>query len=230
MPLNKSSGNMYPFIDYTWNTVKGICPHGCSYCYVKGIANQYSHGVQPTLHFDERELKTNLRGDNFIFIGSSCDLFADDIPSAWIIETLKKADRYNNQYLVQTKNPDRFFPYLTMLPPEKFVLCTTIETNFSFKEMGSAPVPELRSNAMARLPNNYRKMITVEPVMKFDLKALSYLILVCNPTQVNIGADTGGNGLPEPGAKKILDLIEILERHTVVFRKDNLKRLLKEDA
>jgi hypothetical protein len=23
MPLNKAAGNMYPFIDFTWNTIKG---------------------------------------------------------------------------------------------------------------------------------------------------------------------------------------------------------------
>ena len=35
MPLNKAKGNMYPFVDYTWNVIKGECPHGCAYCYMK---------------------------------------------------------------------------------------------------------------------------------------------------------------------------------------------------
>ena len=54
MPLNKSTGNMYEFITLTWNTIKGECPHGCSYCYMK------RWGKQPPLHFDEKELKTKL--------------------------------------------------------------------------------------------------------------------------------------------------------------------------
>ena len=52
MPLNKSIGNMYNFITHTWNTIKGECPHGCSYCYMK------RWGKQPPLHFDEKELDT----------------------------------------------------------------------------------------------------------------------------------------------------------------------------
>lgn len=38
MPLNKSTGNMYKFITHTWNTIKGECPHGCSYL-EKGTGN-----------------------------------------------------------------------------------------------------------------------------------------------------------------------------------------------
>ena len=54
MPLNKSTGNMYDFITHTWNTIKGECPHECSYCYMS------RWGKQPPLHFDEKELKTDL--------------------------------------------------------------------------------------------------------------------------------------------------------------------------
>ena len=39
MALRKSKGNMYSFITHTWNPVKGICYHDCSYCYMKGFKN-----------------------------------------------------------------------------------------------------------------------------------------------------------------------------------------------
>jgi hypothetical protein len=185
-------------------------------------------GRQKPVRFDERELKTDLGENNFIFIGSSCDLFAADIPEAWIVKTLEKANQYNNQYFVQSKNPGRFEKFIKFMDPVKYTLCATIETNYSFKQMGTAPDPEQRSNAMARLPEEYRKMITVEPIMKFDLKTLSYLILVCNPTQVNIGADTGGNHLPEPSPEKISALVEALRPFTEVRLKANLGRLYKE--
>lgn len=45
--------------------------------------------------------------------------------------------------------------------------------------------------------------------------------------QVNIGADSGGNHLPEPSAAKVLALIEELVKFTTVERKKNLARLLK---
>ena len=33
MSLNESKGNMYSWVTHTWNTIKGECPHGCTYCY-----------------------------------------------------------------------------------------------------------------------------------------------------------------------------------------------------
>lgn len=52
--LNEATGNMYTWITHTWNTVKGECPHGCIYCYMKRF------GKQKPVRFDEKELKTNL--------------------------------------------------------------------------------------------------------------------------------------------------------------------------
>ena len=42
MSLNIKNGDMYKFIDYTWNPIKGKCLHDCSYCYMKTIP-QYQH-------------------------------------------------------------------------------------------------------------------------------------------------------------------------------------------
>ena len=80
MGLNRSQGNMYKFITHTWNPVKGACSHNCSYCYMKRMS------IQNPVRFDEKELKTLING-NFVFIGSSCDLFANDIPGEWIDKT-----------------------------------------------------------------------------------------------------------------------------------------------
>jgi hypothetical protein len=191
-------------------------------------------GIQKPVRLDEKELKTDLLPGRFIFIGSSCDMFADNIPAEWIKRTLDRAKFFaDNKYLVQTKNPLRYHQFLDDLDPGYFMLCTTLETNRNYESIMRAapPIPE-RVVAMCRLPKQYekKKMITVEPIMDFDLNDFSYSILCCNPIQVNIGADTGGHNLPEPNARKILDLIEILERHTTVFRKNNLKRLLREAA
>ena len=37
MGLNLSKGDMYKFVNYTWNPIKGKCLHDCSYCYMKQI-------------------------------------------------------------------------------------------------------------------------------------------------------------------------------------------------
>jgi hypothetical protein len=68
MGLNTSKGNMYDFVTHTWNTVKGECYHDCSYCYMK------RWGKLKPARFDQKELKTDLGSNNFIFVGSSCDM------------------------------------------------------------------------------------------------------------------------------------------------------------
>jgi hypothetical protein len=73
-----------------------------------------------------------------------------------------------------------------------------------------------------------KKMITVEPIMDFGLDVFVDLILSCHPDQVNIGADSGKNGLPEPPVEKVRQLIGILSKETRVYLKSNLARLLKE--
>ena len=77
--LNKSAGNMYDWVTHTWNTIKGKCYHSCSYCSIKSIAKRFN-SVQKDARFDSKELKTNLGSGNFIFVGSSNDMFSKDIP------------------------------------------------------------------------------------------------------------------------------------------------------
>ena len=225
MPLNKSTGNMYDFITHTWNTIKGKCPHGCSYCYMK------RWGKQPPLHFDEKELKTDLGKNNFIFVGSSCDMFAKSIPFDWVYETLEHCKKHTeNEYLLQTKNTDNlalamFFQMLN----KYFSLCTTLETNRIYRAiMNNSPAIIDRVLNFAKIPVE-RKYITIEPIMDFDLPEFITMIKHCNPVQVNIGADSNPkrNRLPEPPKEKILELIAELETFTKVVQKKNLKRLLK---
>lgn len=71
MPLNESKGNMYDFITHSFNTIKGQCYHDCSYCYMKRWGN-----LRPA-RFDEKELNTDLGSGNFIFVGSSCDMWSE---------------------------------------------------------------------------------------------------------------------------------------------------------
>jgi len=70
-------------------------------------------------------------------------------------------------------------------------------------------------------------MITIEPIMDFDLNPFIRKIKYNSPEQVNIGGDSGNNNLPEPSKKKILELISELEKFTIVVKKKNLNRLLK---
>ena len=219
MGLNKSSGNMYKFISHTWNTVKGACPHDCSYCYMK------RWGKLNPVRFDETELKTDLGKDKFIFVGSSCDMFANNIPSKWIINTLDYCNRFDNKYLFQSKNPYYFGSYKL---PDKSVICTTIESNVFYPDiMHESPEPINRAYGMMRSNlDNFKKYVTIEPIMDFDLNDMLKIIKNCTPEQVNIGANTSKIKLPEPSTEKLYSLINELEKFTIVHQKKNLKRLL----
>jgi hypothetical protein len=211
--LNEQKGNMYPWVSHTYNVIKGKCPHGCSYCYMKVFR-------QPELHLDSKELKVDLGEGNFIFVGSSCDMWAEAIPSHWIELVLEKCQAHSNRYLFQSKNPERFHAYALTFP-YRSVFGTTIESNLA--EVGSAPLPYLRYQAMRDMPGH--KMVSIEPVMEFDLFTMVKWIQEIAPDFVSIGADSKGHHLPEPTPDKLNRLIEELARFTGVRVKDNLRRL-----
>jgi len=220
MGLNQSKGNMYPFVTHTWNAIKGRCPHDCSYCYMKRFP-------QKPVRLDLKEFNTDLGTKNFIFVGSSCDMFADAIPDEWIIKTIEHCYRFKNTYLFQSKNPARFENYKHGWTRQKAILGTTIETNRYYSEMGGTPTPLRRAISMARLANTQRTMLTIEPIMDFDMEALLQLVLMCQPEWVNIGADSMLTRLPEPDAGKINELIaEIKDAGIEVKLKSNIHRLL----
>ena len=203
---------MYEFITHTGNIIKGKCPHNCSYCYMK------KWKLKPS-RLDEKEIKTDTEIGNFIFIGSSIDMFAMDIPDKWIRETLLYLSKYNNKYFFQSKNPLNMLHFCDSMP-ENSVLCTTIETNRFYPEhMGYAPHPQDRVHAGL-------DYVTIEPIMDFDIDELFEMIVRCKPFQVNIGADSGHNNLPEPSFEKVMILIEMLKGFTTVHKKRNLDRLL----
>jgi protein gp37 len=222
MPLKKAAGNMYEFIDYLWNPIKGECPYHCSYCYVSKTAKRYDIKQSP-LHLDEKELKTNLGTGNFIFVCSGCDLFHPDVPDEWIIEVVNKAARWENKYLWHTKNP---YHALSFLFPPDSILCATIESNIPWPGISQAPQPSDRVDSLKKWKS--KRMITIEPIMDFDALTFSEMILSCRPVQVNIGADSGHNNLPEPPPEKVIYLLELLAPYTKIHLKKNLRRILPE--
>jgi DNA repair photolyase len=194
-------------------------------CYMKGW------GELNPVRFDEKELLTDLGKGNFIFVGSSCDMWAQDIPLEWILNTLEWCHMHDlNQYLFQTKNPARITGMAHQhFFPANSVVCSTIETNRFYKDiMRNSPPTDIRANELEEINHlGIDTYVTIEPIMDFDLKELVELMSLSQAKQVNIGADSKGHKLPEPPKEKILELITELEKFTVVKQKDNLKRLLR---
>lgn len=216
--LNQQKGNMYGFVTHTWNTVKGECSHDCGYCYMK------KWGKLNPVRFDNKELKTDLGENNFIFVGSSNDLFASDLPNDYIWNTINHCKKFKkNEYLFQTKNPNRMLFYQF---PKHTTFIVTIESDIDYEDC-KAPCIIDRLEAFKMIPKDHHRMITIEPIMDFT-ENFPEILIDAKPDQINIGADSGNNKLNEPDTSKIHYLITRLKASGIkVFLKDNLKRIYK---
>lgn len=229
MPLNKPSGNMYPWA-WTWNPYGGLCLYACEYCYLRNKIAPWLERMgilkyvgKPRLI--EKELKTKLVKPNdgkLIFVESNGDLFGYWVPKEHLLLILEHCQAFNNEYLFQSKNPKRFLEFLDWFPPES-ILGTTIESNWDHG-VTFAPSPEERFRYMAKIPWK-RKMLSIEPVMDFDLRILLSWIEAIRPEFISIGADSGENNLNEPSSDKLKSLISQSELITEVRLKKNLSRL-----
>lgn len=220
MGLNKQKGNMYAHVTHTWNVIKGKCAHDCIYCYMK----VFKLGE---LKFDKKELTTPLGKNNFIFVGSSTDMFAKNVPSRWIDDTLSYCRKFQNRYLFQSKNPVRFFQ--TKFPLHS-LLCVTIESNREYPEISKAPSNMFeRAECIRELRlRGFETQITIEPVLDFDFDDFVDLLIYANPTYFVIGADSKGHHLPEPTGEQVKALLASLKtiHGCEVIEKSNLGRLL----
>jgi protein gp37 len=227
MGLNKvnDGSNMYQFVSHTKNYAKGKCYFDCKYCYMK------RWGEQQPVRFDEKEINEDMGEDKFIFVGSSIDLFAPNIPHLWIMKVLEHCRKYpKNKYLFQSKNPKRFYEFLDFFP-EKTVLGTTLETNLLLPDVSLAPAPIERIVAFKGLPDRFERMITIEPIQKFSLSVFLMHLRDCQPKWVNVGANTSNLKLQEPSSEEVKQLVKNLRALKIdVKLKKNLERIYKEDS
>ena len=218
--LNKSKGNMYGFVTHTWNAIKGKCEHDCVYCYMK------IWGKLNPIRLDKKELNTDLGEGNFIFVGSSTDMFASNVPINWIEETIDYCKQFDSKYLFQSKNPTRFLAYLDRFPKDT-ILCTTIETNRDVEGLSKTPTMQERVDAMVKISklSDFDLMVTIEPILDFDVEEFITMIKQIKPKYVAIGADSKNHNLAEPSTEKVDALIKALSEFDITV-KDNLGRLL----
>lgn len=213
--------NMYPWAEKRWNPIHGACPHACFYCYVPHMTvyrtTDYYKG-KPRLY--EPAFKPLGKGKT-IFVCSMIDLMAKEIPEIDIVKVLEHCRKYDNTYLLQSKNPKRFLDFIQMCP-DKTIFGTTIETNRQ---------PEFDISRIYALQllivHSYKTFLSLEPIMDFDLEPLVKQIKTIKPSFVSIGADSKNHYLPEPSWDKVQTLIKELKKFTEVRVKDNLNRLKK---
>ena len=218
MALNKSVGNMFTFVSHTHNPIKGKCEVGCTFCYMcrDGIVKKPPRLVA-------KELKDDLGQNNFIFVGSSIEMFGKNIDKEWILKVLEYCNRYDNKYLFQTKRPEILYEYEEYLP-KRSVIGLSLSTNRDTSKINNALIPIDRVEWFNKCITK-NKVISIEPILDFDLIEFVEMIKSINPKFVSIGADSKGHNLIEPTREKVDELIIKLKEFTEVKIKSNLARL-----
>jgi len=195
---NKLKSKMFEFIDRTWNPLAGECKTVgiCqSYCWAKDIAKRYNLRKYLGDHrLCDALLKKKFGAENFVFVCSMNDLFDPTVPS-WMINKILDAIRVSPAtFLLLTKNPCR---YKNFDVPSNCVCGATVETDV----LGDCSE---RLVSMRDLKHK-RKMVSVEPIMKFSPNFLSKLV-ACKLEFVAVGYDNYFNKLDEP-SKEITEIL-----------------------
>jgi len=125
---------------------------------------------------------------------------------------LQYCEKYpDRDFLLQSKNPAYFVEFKI---PKNVIIGTTLETdnNDICMAISKAPSPFSRVEAMWKL-HGVRKMVTAEPILKFDLSLFRNLIESIEPWRVYVGYDSHPkeNQLPEPSLSETEELVAKLE-------------------
>jgi len=239
---------MFKSVTRTWNPEVG-CLHGCIYCWARELATtklknspRYRDGFKP--NFFPNELKKRFKPGEFVFVSSMGDLFGWWVPREWIESVLTTIAKWpETTFLLQTKNPFRFRNFVGELPQNVY-LGTTIETTSYLhaidEQLGRQSIvlvepgkitwaqdPIDRYFAMTEpCLQRFRKFLSIEPIMDFDLEEMVQWISEIRPGIVELGADNYGNNLPEPPWSKVEALLARLrEICPEVKEKEGLERL-----
>lgn len=221
-----TKNNMYKLSVSQWNPFAG-CKHECSYC-KSSFQRQLKRWAKKncprcyafTPHTHPERLDQSLprtKYMQFIFTCSSGDIaFCSTEYLEEIITRIRSQP--DRTFLVQSKDPGTFD---RVVFPKNVVLGTTLETNKDglCEGISKAPKPTQRYKDILDV-KHHLKMVTIEPVIDFDLNVMINWIENINSSMVWLGYDSGKNRLPEPKLEKVMSLNwELVKRGFVVFLK-----------
>lgn len=208
--------NMYNLSVKQWNPFVG-CEHECVYCknsfqrqlkrWAKGqgdcpeCAKFEPHYEKHLQRLEQKLPKT--KHMQFIFTCSSGDIAF--CPTEYLKEIIARIQSEPNKtFLIQSKDPQTFN---RVIFPKNVILGTTLETNRDAlcEGISKAPKPSQRYNDFLKVSHPL-KMVTIEPVMDFDLDVMIGWVENINPCMVWLGYDSGKNKLPEPKLEKVESL------------------------
>jgi hypothetical protein len=219
-----TKANMYRESIKSWNPFVG-CEHDCLYCdssfkrQMKRRKRQCMDCYNFKPHFHPERLSRSLprtEGDDFVFC---CDM--GDVAfcqPAWMRLILARINQLPDRtFLIQSKDPSIFRGHGF---PRNVLLGTTLETNRDslFEGISKAPLPSQRYGDMLKL-RHPRKVVTIEPVLDFDVEVMVDWVCRIRPEACYVGYDSKKNHLPEPELHKVQLLMEKLKKTTIVRAK-----------
>jgi len=214
----------------SWNPFVG-CLFGCTYCTVSFQAIMKRQTCKLCQEYKPHEHPDRLdkipAGYPIVFVCACGDIsWAHPDFVKEILVTIRVYQREHSgrqTFYLQSKDPGCFSQYRSYLN-KSFVLVTTLETNRDegYSKISGAPPPTLRWRRFKDIDYD-RKIVTIEPVMDFDLSPFLEMILDIKPEKVYIGYNSrpAEVHLPEPPIEKVLELIKgIQEAGIEVVPKD----------
>ena len=203
------TSRMFPFITKTWNPIGGECQIKCPYCWARAFAARYNMQKYfgPARLFPA-ELNQKFKETDFIFVSDMRDMFESQVPAELIIQVLEYIKKSPAQFLLLTKNPTR---YLEFQLPSNCVAGATIEND------------EKTDRILAMSQLDHKKMVSIEPILDFDLERFCLQLAEIHPDFVAVGYDNYDNKLCEPSFSKTLHLIAMLEGAGIKVYKKTLR-------
>jgi uncharacterized Fe-S cluster-containing radical SAM superfamily protein len=211
----------------TWNPFKG-CEFDCTYCTptFKLQAKRQKHSCNDCYQYvphEHPERLNQIPSTETIFVCGNADIsFCDPAYTEKIINSINKHNKSKpgKTFYFQSKRPEYFEPFLDRFP-DNVILLTTLETNRDqgYDKISKAPKPSERFGQLRSL-KYLRKVVTVEPVMDFDLDIFSGWITSLEPEYVWLGYNSRPKqiDIPEPSKDKVKKLVEILESKNIDIR------------
>jgi len=220
--------NMYSDVK-TWNPAVG-CGFDCVYCKpsFQRILSRFSKCelckvFKPHVHTERLQYAKIPKGYPVIFAFGNGDLsfYPRYIIKAAVIMLQRVLEIYPTKTIYfQSKNPKVFNKLIPLFKPIKdnVVLLTTLETNRNrdYRLFSKAPLPLQRYLDFAKLSWE-RKIVTIEPIMDFDLERMVRWIREISPMKVYMGYNSKPQPkLPEPSTEKFNALFSELSKITLV--------------